>query len=263
MNKILMIGGCVAAVGAAMTLLWHRLAAPPARYAWLRRSGWDAYPRSGRAVLSRLNSLALLQVGHNQRCRTILQPAGRELLAVYEFETGAEHHRALHEWTIAAHESERRLPRAVMTRQDWIAAVATSPVAHVFFLLDGDASRGQRAADRGQQDSSDGHLVPRGDIESEAASAQVRVLRGPAKDAAAAREPWTLIVEDPEGWPDQLRRSLGDWLAPQPADRTWEILPDAIVGYQPAGRKPAATTELLEASRQLTRELAERSEQQR
>jgi len=170
-----------------------------------------------------MDSLALLQVGHNHRFRTILQPAGREMLAIHEFETGAEHRRTLHEWTVVAHDSDHRLHRAVMTRQDWIVAVASSPVAHVFSLEVGGASHGPQAADA----------------------------------ATAGCGPWALIVEDPDAWPDRLRRNLGDWLAPQPVDRTWEILPDAIVGYQPARASSTAATELLEASKKLARELTD------
>ncbi len=41
------------------------------------------------------------------------------------------------------------------------------------------------------------------------------------------------IVEDPELWRSILAGPVGRWLADQPRDRTWEILPGLVVGYQP------------------------------
>jgi hypothetical protein len=59
------------------------------------------------------------------------------------------------------------------------------------------------------------------------------------------------IVEDTEEWAPCLQGPPGEWLANQPAQRTWEILPGFIVGYEPGRLREDALAELAAAGKEL------------
>ena len=65
------------------------------------------------------------------------------------------------------------------------------------------------------------------------------------------------IVEDADTWARRLQGRPGDWLANQPAERTWEILPGFIVGYEPGRLQEDALARLAAAGKELAQALEE------
>jgi hypothetical protein len=63
------------------------------------------------------------------------------------------------------------------------------------------------------------------------------------------------IVEDPQQWQDTSQGGPAAWFVSQPAQRTWEILPDRVVGYQPGLIQEDKLVELTAAAVELTRQL--------
>lgn len=61
----------------------------------------------------------------------------------------------------------------------------------------------------------------------------------------------TAVVEDREAWAGRLSGGVRDWLIRQPQERTWEILPGMIVGYEPGAFLEARVGDLAAAAREL------------
>jgi len=67
-------------------------------------------------------------------------------------------------------------------------------------------------------------------LKAVAAEAPMRELPLPDSAGGAAR---TAIVESPPEWQAQLEGKLGAWLASQPEERAWEVLPGAVAVHEP------------------------------
>jgi hypothetical protein len=79
-----------------------------------------------------------------------------------------------------------------------------------------------------------------------------------ANTEATAGRGYAAIVEDPEEWQSRCRNGLQAWFASQPPNRSWEIVPGFIVGYEPGSQQDAsALADLGEAVRGLARQLGD------
>lgn len=66
----------------------------------------------------------------------------------------------------------------------------------------------------------------------------------------------TAVAENFEEWSGRLSGDLGAWFLSQPADRSWEILPGLIVGYEPGPFDDKAMEALATDAAQLLSHLA-------
>lgn len=64
------------------------------------------------------------------------------------------------------------------------------------------------------------------------------------------------IVEDEVAWHDRLQAGLGQWIADQPPERSWEVLPGWVIAYQPGVLQADALAELSQAVEQMAQRLA-------
>ena len=64
------------------------------------------------------------------------------------------------------------------------------------------------------------------------------------------------IVEDAEGWRRRLKSTVGSWLKGQPSERSWELLPGWIVGYEPGSAEGQPLMALTAATKELAELLA-------
>ncbi|MFQ5424147.1 MAG: hypothetical protein ACE5F9_09225 [Phycisphaerae bacterium] len=69
----------------------------------------------------------------------------------------------------------------------------------------------------------------------------------------ATEASWLAIVDDADVWAERLRGDVGRWLAQQPAERTWEIVPGYVVAYEPGRLRDDALDTLGSASAELER----------
>lgn len=174
--------------------------------AWAKKHGWVLYGSEAQDLLLRLNSTALIQLGHTRRVTEAFTTPDRMHLLSYVCETGFEHRRQSHRWHIVVCEVGHPCGRATITAADWLLVAASS-----------DSAR--RLSIQGQV----------GRIAS---------------------------VDDPEEWAVRLAGGLGDWFSQQPLERTWEILPGFIVGYEPRVRRDDALVRLVEAGAELRGKLS-------
>ncbi len=83
-------------------------------------------------------------------------------------------------------------------------------------------------------------------------------IRGtPSASITAGNAENTAIVEDADEWKPTLAGPVGQWLADQPRDRTWEVLPGLIVGYQPGMLQVDELEAMTVATGALARQLRE------
>jgi hypothetical protein len=61
------------------------------------------------------------------------------------------------------------------------------------------------------------------------------------------------VVEDAEEWSARLRGGLSAWFTGQPVDRSWEIVPGFVVGYQAGQMSDEALTELVRGVEELAK----------
>ncbi len=78
----------------------------------------------------------------------------------------------------------------------------------------------------------------------------------PHTDGSGADGRFVAVVEDDEEWDKRLRGGLVDWLDQQPAERSWEIVPGMLVGYQAARPGDEALLQLKAAVDELATLLA-------
>lgn len=84
-----------------------------------------------------------------------------------------------------------------------------------------------------------------------------REIRLPLRaDGGGADGRLTAVVEDDEEWGRRLGGGLGEWLDRQPAERSWEIVPGLLVGYQAGRRGDEAILQLEAAADELATLLA-------
>ena len=151
----------------------------------------------------------------------------------YRCQTGFDQERYVHVWLVAAVQIPQRADRAVITSQDWLQAAAYSTSCRV---LPVDSVRTNTAAA-----SPSGGASP------------------PGKRPAAPGRPidqMLAIVEDPEAWQPRLDGKLGGWLRTQPPDRSWELIPGWVVGYEPGSAEGPPLLTLATATQKLARLLA-------
>jgi hypothetical protein len=65
------------------------------------------------------------------------------------------------------------------------------------------------------------------------------------------------IVDDPDEWNVRLQGGLRAWFAAQPLERSWDIIPGYVVGYQPGRAQDEIAAELAQSARELARRLME------
>ncbi len=73
-----------------------------------------------------------------------------------------------------------------------------------------------------------------------------RIPLGATAESSASIGTLTAVAEDFEEWDARLRGKLEAWFLSQPADRSWEILPGLIVGYEPGPLEAEAMEALAE-----------------
>ncbi|MBN2562737.1 MAG: hypothetical protein JXQ75_17580 [Phycisphaerae bacterium] len=206
----MIIVGIGLAVLAAAVLAMRRRREHAGRRALARRQGWEWHPRPEEKLLARLDTVALMQIGHSRRTAEAFRAKGPTYIFPYVFETGFEHRRESHRWLVVMRDVQHTCARVTITRQDWLAVTAAGPASQELPLRDPqDTSR------------SDGGLVA--------------------------------IADDPEEWQARSKRALVRWLAEQPAERSWEILPGCVVGYEPGLLQETALVGLSAAAAELAR----------
>lgn len=199
---VLVAGASLVGIAATSIVLLRRHE-KSVRVAQARRFGWTVDDRVGDDLRDRLRGLTLFEVGHSRRVDGACRRDGPNYLLQYLCETGFEHRRQTHRWSVVVVEARQSAGAAVLTTEDWLAVTAELP----------------------------GRLTLR-------------------RDAARRGEPPRLIiVEDEAAWRRRLAGPFGQWLDSQPQDRTWEILPDYVVGYEPGAPRESAYVELAEAAR--------------
>ncbi len=85
-----------------------------------------------------------------------------------------------------------------------------------------------------------------------ARSSAFREIPLSATDGGAAAE-GVAVVDDPDDWAQRLAAGLGEWLARQPPERSWEFRPGLIAGHEPGSLRDRGVEELEDAARQLLR----------
>lgn len=126
MATLLLLGSGLVAAGAAAALWLGRreVVGSPGR----GRLWWSpARLRAGEDLLTRMSSLALMQIGHSRRTAGSLRTPGLLHAFTYVCETGFEHRRQSHSWLVAAYEVEHGCSRATVTSQEWLIASALAP----------------------------------------------------------------------------------------------------------------------------------------
>ena len=88
------------------------------------------------------------------------------------------------------------------------------------------------------------------------ASACRELQVGRTNAGAAGSPPRVAIVEDAEEWDGRLRNGLTRWFQEQPAERSWEIVPGFVVGYQTGEGSAESMAELADAAGELAKLLA-------
>ncbi len=83
-----------------------------------------------------------------------------------------------------------------------------------------------------------------------------RIPLGDRAEASASSGALMAVAEDAEEWTARLNGELQAWFQSQPADRSWEILPGLIVGYEPGPLEGEAMEALAEDAVQLVSHLA-------
>jgi hypothetical protein len=68
--------------------------------------------------------------------------------------------------------------------------------------------------------------------------------------------PLVALVEDADEWNARLGNGLSRWFREQPAERSWEIIPGFVVGYQTGRYADETLAELGRAAEELTKLLA-------
>ena len=67
----------------------------------------------------------------------------------------------------------------------------------------------------------------------------------------------TAVVEDRQAWEKWLRPEVRAWLGRQPPERSWEVLPGLLIGYEPGGVRETDLAELSEAAKEFASLLGE------
>ncbi len=213
-SNLVITGGGLAAV-AAVAILWRRHRLLSLGGQWASRHGWTPYAGRSEDLLAALSDCALTQVGHSRRIPLALTAKGRLHLLSYVCETGFEKRCQIHRWIVAAQTTEHVFGRATITSQDWLIAAATAPTCHELPVRT---------------------LPPSSEC--------------PASPSQAGSGP-IAIVEDSEEWVARLDARLRQWCLDQPADRSWEIVPGLIIGYEPGQLNEAKLAELGNATEAL------------
>ena len=198
---VLVAGASLVGVAATSIVLLRRHE-KSARVAQARRYGWTVDDRVGDDLRARLRGLTLFEVGHSRRVDGAYRKDGPQYLLQYLCETGFEHRRQTHRWSVVVAEARHSADTAVLTTEDWLAVTAELPGRSI-------------------------------------------ICREPTRQGDPVR---LIIVEDEEAWRKRLKGPFGRWLDAQPLDRTWEILPDYVVGYEPGAPRDTAFVELAEAA---------------
>lgn len=194
---VLVAGTALVGVAASsIVLLRHH--ERTARAAQARRFGWTLDDQLGPELRARLAGLTLFEVGHSRRIDRAYRREGPLYLLQYLCETGFEHRRKTHRWSVIVAPLRHNLGTAVITAEDWLAATAELPARKTISGMWG-RSTGTNGL---------------------------------------------VIVEDEEAWRSLLGRQLGQWLERQPVSRSWEVLPEYVVGYDPGSPGEAAMMEL-------------------
>ena len=231
---LIIAGGGLAALAAAAVSLRRRRETSTWR-AIAARHGWEPSSRLDEEVLLRLRSSALMQIGHSRRFVEMLQAKNQTRLLAYVFETGFEHRRRSHDWRMAVRTIPHQRSRATITRLDWLAVTAAGP--------------GTRELRVAQEDAGGPHSASKTAVGAEIATAAGQ--GSPAEESRQADQPLLAIVENEEEWRGLFSGDLASWLTRQPANRSWEILPGCIIGYEPGSSEEEAFAELESALEQL------------
>jgi hypothetical protein len=63
------------------------------------------------------------------------------------------------------------------------------------------------------------------------------------------------MVDDDQAWARLLEGEFGARLSREPSTRSWDVLPDLLVGYQPAPIAEGRIAELVSAGKELSKML--------
>lgn len=194
---VLVAGTALVGVAASsIVLLRHHERS--SRAAQARRFGWTLDEQLGPELRARLAGLTLFEVGHSRRIEWAYRREGPIYLLQYLCETGFEHRRKTHRWSVIVAPLRHSLGTAVITAEDWLAATAELPARKTISGI------------WGRSTNTNG----------------------------------LVIVEDEEAWRALLDRKLGQWLNRQPPSRSWEVLPEYVVGYDPGSPGESAMMDL-------------------
>ncbi|MCG8406800.1 MAG: hypothetical protein MI923_16510 [Phycisphaerales bacterium] len=208
-TSLIIAGTGLAAVMAATISLRRRRTSSQLRNL-ARKHGWEIVLPQTENWAVRLCDVPLMQVGHSRRVGPTLRPHQGLWLFPYVFETGFEHRRDTHTWRFVICDVEHHCGRALITRQDWLIAAATSAATDKIHLTQAQS--------------------------------------GPNPSPGS-----TALVEDYEEWLERLEGTLKNWLTQQPKERTWEFLPNTIVGYEPGEFHEDALVALADSATELAR----------
>lgn len=210
--------GIVISAGAA-ALAIRKVRARRTRKAQGNATQWRPLPRP-EDLRERLAGLGLMQVGHSRRIIHAVAVGSSTDVLEYTYETGFEAYRRRHRSIVAVHRIVHDKSPAVFTRRDWLAAIAEGP-AHQRSLVRGAAPD---KADPAVASTSDG------------------VSAGPTSRNLVG------IMEDAADWSPVLEAGLAEWLAGQPPEISWEVLPGLVAAHAPWPFTDTRVTRVAEAA---------------
>lgn len=123
---MLIAGGGLVAVAATSIVLLRRHEQSN-REAHARRFGWVLDDDVGTSLSVRLRGLTLFEVGHSRRIEGSYRKDGSIFLFQYLCETGFEHRRQTHRWSVVVAPLRHNTGAAVLTTEDWLAVTAELP----------------------------------------------------------------------------------------------------------------------------------------
>lgn len=195
-NVGLVIAATCLAIIAIAALAWRRYAEKAAQRRWAAAHGWSTFPRGPETLPSRLRGAALFSVGHSRRIDGLFCAPGPMYLFNWLCETGFEHRRLSHRWTVVALEAPSVSQSALVTTQAWLAAAAEAPGRHILPMTE-----------------------------------ETKDAAKPAEGGRAT--PWLAVVEDADRWRPLIHGALARWLRSQPPERSWETVPGLVLVHEP------------------------------
>lgn len=102
------------------------------------RHGWKMPPRTRDTWTERLAGIGPFRIGHDRRLSAVYRTRHGVWLFPYACDTGFEHRRGHHVWRLAVYEIAHPYGHAIVTCEDWLIAMLTTPVSHEIEIADGE-----------------------------------------------------------------------------------------------------------------------------